>query len=172
MASRDRRLALGLAALALLYLAAGRRYPLDTLAAPGPGVFPVAAGAALLLVACSAAAPYANDPAPARGTNGASAAALALLYVCNQNDATVSVIDLTTNKVVRTIDLTTLGFSKNAKPHHVAVEPDGSFWYVTLIGENARSSVRRSRSMRVIRVVTPDGRTVTSSPGRNTPPAT
>jgi hypothetical protein len=51
VASRDRRLALGLAALALLYLAAGRRYPLDTLAAPGPGVFPVAAGAALLLVA-------------------------------------------------------------------------------------------------------------------------
>src|SRR5690606_23906010 len=25
---------------------------------------------------------------------------------------------------------------KNAKPHHIAVEPDGSFWYVTLIGEN------------------------------------
>jgi putative tricarboxylic transport membrane protein len=49
--SRDRRLALGLAALALFYLAAARRYPLDTLAAPGPGVFPLAAGAALLLVA-------------------------------------------------------------------------------------------------------------------------
>lgn len=51
MASRDRRLALGLAVVALLYLAAGRRYPLDTLAAPGPGVFPLAAGVALLLVA-------------------------------------------------------------------------------------------------------------------------
>ena len=51
MASRDRRLALGLAALALLYLVAARRYPLDTLAAPGPGAFPLFAGAALLLVA-------------------------------------------------------------------------------------------------------------------------
>jgi hypothetical protein len=53
VASHDRRLALGLAVLALLYLAAGRRYPLDTLAAPGPGVFPLFAGAALLLVAAS-----------------------------------------------------------------------------------------------------------------------
>ncbi|HKZ05997.1 MAG TPA: tripartite tricarboxylate transporter TctB family protein [Methylomirabilota bacterium] len=51
MASRDRRLALGLAALALLYLAAARRYPPGTPAEPGPGVFPIAAGAALFLVA-------------------------------------------------------------------------------------------------------------------------
>ncbi|HEX6309418.1 MAG TPA: YncE family protein [Longimicrobiales bacterium] len=59
-----------------------------------------------------------------------------LLYVCNQNDATVSVIDLATNRVVRTVDLQQMGFSANAKPHHVAVEPDGSYWYVTLIGDN------------------------------------
>jgi YVTN family beta-propeller protein len=59
-----------------------------------------------------------------------------LLYVCNQNDATVSVIDMATNAVVRTVDLQKLGFSANAKPHHIAVEPDGSFWYVTLIGDN------------------------------------
>jgi YVTN family beta-propeller protein len=59
-----------------------------------------------------------------------------LLYVTNQDGATVSIIDMTTNEVVETIDLKTLGFSENAKPHHVAVEPDGSFWYVTLIGEN------------------------------------
>ena len=58
------------------------------------------------------------------------------LYVCNQNDATVSVIDMGTQAVVRTIDLQELGFSANAKPHHIAVEPDGSYWYVTLIGDN------------------------------------
>ncbi|HEY0674031.1 MAG TPA: beta-propeller fold lactonase family protein [Longimicrobiales bacterium] len=59
-----------------------------------------------------------------------------LLYVCNQSDATVTLIDTRTNEKVGLVDLTTLGFSKNAKPHHIAVEPDGSFWYVTLIGEN------------------------------------
>jgi Tripartite tricarboxylate transporter TctB family len=48
---RDRWSALGLAVLALGYLVAGRRYPLDTLAAPGPGVFPFAAGLALLALA-------------------------------------------------------------------------------------------------------------------------
>jgi YVTN family beta-propeller protein len=58
-----------------------------------------------------------------------------VLYVCNQNDASVSVVDVATNQLVRTIDLTKLGFSPNAKPHHVAVEPDGSHWYVTLIGD-------------------------------------
>ncbi len=59
-----------------------------------------------------------------------------LLYVCNQSDATVTLIDTRTNQIVGLVDLTKLGFSKNAKPHHIAVEPDGSFWYVTLIGEN------------------------------------
>ena len=66
----------------------------------------------------------------------APAAERDLLYVCNQNDATVSVIDMSTNQVIRTVDLKALGFSANAKPHHVAVEPDGSYWYVTLIGDN------------------------------------
>jgi DNA-binding beta-propeller fold protein YncE len=41
-----------------------------------------------------------------------------------------------TRKVVRTIDLTARGFSATAKPHFVAVEPDGAHWYVSLIGEN------------------------------------
>ena len=58
------------------------------------------------------------------------------LYVCNQGAATVSVIDVATNEIVDTVDLQALGFSANAKPHHVVVEPDGSAWYVSLIGEN------------------------------------
>ena len=45
---RDRWSAAGLAVLALAYLLLGRAYPLDTLASPGPGVFPLAAGLALL----------------------------------------------------------------------------------------------------------------------------
>jgi len=48
---RDRWSAVGLAVLAIAYLLAGRRYPLDTLATPGPGVVPLTAGVALLATA-------------------------------------------------------------------------------------------------------------------------
>jgi putative tricarboxylic transport membrane protein len=51
VSGRDRWSALGLAVIALGYLLAGRRYALDTLAAPGPGVFPLAGGLALLALA-------------------------------------------------------------------------------------------------------------------------
>ena len=88
-----------------------------------------------LCVVTACAAPAASSPG-ATPAPAAAAAAADALYVCNQNDATVSVIDPATNRVIRTIDLQKLGFSANAKPHHVAVEPDGSFWYVTLIGDN------------------------------------
>ena len=56
------------------------------------------------------------------------------LYVCNQGSATISVIDMASMEIVHTVDLKTLGYDKNAKPHHVAVEPDGSSFYVSLIG--------------------------------------
>lgn len=59
-----------------------------------------------------------------------------LLYVANQNGAVVSVIDMTSNTVVETVDLQALGFSATAKPHHIVVEPDGSAWYLSLIAEN------------------------------------
>jgi YVTN family beta-propeller protein len=58
------------------------------------------------------------------------------IYVCNQGEATLSVIDVASNDIVDRIDLQQLGFSANAKPHHTVAEPDGSYWYVTLIGEN------------------------------------
>ncbi len=55
MARRDLAGATALAVLAIVYLVANRRYALDTLAAPGPGVFPLAVGVALLgLVVCQA----------------------------------------------------------------------------------------------------------------------
>jgi DNA-binding beta-propeller fold protein YncE len=57
-----------------------------------------------------------------------------LLYVCNQEEATISVIDIATPEVVGTIDLQELGFPPNAKPHHIAAEADGSYWYLSLIG--------------------------------------
>ncbi|MDH3222191.1 MAG: hypothetical protein OEO23_00635 [Gemmatimonadota bacterium] len=58
------------------------------------------------------------------------------LYVCIQDEARIAVIDMATGALVRTIDLTELGFSANAKPHHIVGEPDGAHWYVSLIGEN------------------------------------
>ena len=48
---RDRWSALGLAVFAVAYLLADRRYPLDTLTTPGPGLFPLLAGLALLALA-------------------------------------------------------------------------------------------------------------------------
>jgi len=57
------------------------------------------------------------------------------LYVPGQESATVSIVDVATNALVHTVDLQALGFSANAKPHFVTVEPDGSFWYVTLIAD-------------------------------------
>jgi YVTN family beta-propeller protein len=60
----------------------------------------------------------------------------ALLYVCVQDDAKVAVIDMAKAAVVRTIDLTKLGFPTTAKPHFIVVEPDEAHWYVSLIGAN------------------------------------
>lgn len=66
----------------------------------------------------------------------AQQAAPALLYVCNQDAASVTIVDAQKLEVVKTLNLQDFGFSPNAKPHHVVVEPDGSFWYLTLIGDN------------------------------------
>ena len=71
-----------------------------------------------------------------------------LLYVCNQDAATVSIIDMSTNEIVETVDLTTLGLPPNAKPHHVQVEPDGAHWYLSLIG--AHQVLKFDRSNRIV----------------------
>src|SRR5687767_12824920 len=58
------------------------------------------------------------------------------LYVCVQDDAKIAVVDLAKAEVVRTIDLTALGYPTTSKPHYIVVEPGGAFWYVSLIGAN------------------------------------
>jgi DNA-binding beta-propeller fold protein YncE len=94
--------------------------------------------AAALALACAAATGAAGGTRP--GEDAAPAAARpaepALLYVTNQNGASVSVIDVERKAEVARVDLQALGFGPNAKPHDTALEPDGSFWYVSLIGEN------------------------------------
>lgn len=57
------------------------------------------------------------------------------LYITNQSSASITVVDQQTLAIDTVIDLTRLGFTPNAKPHHAIVEPDGSFWYTTLIGD-------------------------------------
>lgn len=78
-------------------------------------------------VGCAAATPAPADPGPAQGP---------YLYVANQAAAAVSVIDLATNEVAEVIDLEAMGYGANASPHDIAVEPDGSYWYVSLIAAN------------------------------------
>lgn len=84
-------------------------------------------GAAVLALACAAArdTAVAQDGAPGP-----------FLYVTNQGGASISVIDIARREEVARIDLQALGFGPNARPHDTAVEPDGSFWYASLIGEN------------------------------------
>lgn len=80
-------------------------------------------------VACAAPGGGSEGPSPV------AAPAALRLYVPNQNDASVTVIDPASGQVLTTVDLTRAGFSPNAKPHAVIAEPDGSAWYVTLMGD-------------------------------------
>lgn len=75
----------------------------------------------------------------------------ARLYVTNQDEATVSVVDLASHRVVETIDLQKMGFGANAKPHHAQVEPDGGHWYLTMIGEG--KVLKLDRANRVVGTV-------------------
>lgn len=58
------------------------------------------------------------------------------LYVMNQGEATVSVLNPSTGALVKTIRLADLGFSATAQPHFAVFESDGSAWYLSLIGDN------------------------------------
>jgi DNA-binding beta-propeller fold protein YncE len=84
------------------------------------------AGAALAALACAGGTPPAGTPSARDGDK---------LYVVNQSGASIAVIDQQRLAVDTVLDLTGMGFSPNAKPHHIAVEPDGSAWYVSLIGD-------------------------------------
>lgn len=90
---------------------------------------------ALLLPLMACGAPAASTGAQAVGPAGDQPEST-YLYACVQDEARVAIIDMDRLEVVRSIDLQALGFSPNANPHHVAVEPGGEAWYVSLIGEN------------------------------------
>lgn len=73
--------------------------------------------------------------------------ASSLLYVCNQDAALISVIDMEANVVIRSVKLADFGFTGTPKPHHIGVEPDGSFWYVSLIGANTLLKFNRNNEL-------------------------
>jgi DNA-binding beta-propeller fold protein YncE len=58
-----------------------------------------------------------------------------LIYLCNQGEGTISIIDAQNHLVIRTVILSEYGYSSGSKPHHIVVEPDGSHWYVSLIAD-------------------------------------
>ncbi len=70
-----------------------------------------------------------------------------LLYACIQGAAKIAVIDMDANVVIRTVDLQQLGFTENSRPHHVAVEPDGSAYYVSLIGDDTVLKFNRNNEL-------------------------
>lgn len=105
-------------------------------------------GAALAALGCAGGG---NAPAGAPAPVGA-----AKLYVVNQTGASIAVIDQQRLAVDTVLDLTRMGFSPNAKPHHIAVEPDGSAWYVSLIGDGRVLKFdRANRLLGQVRMETP-----------------
>lgn len=108
------------------------------------------------MIACGAPAPQAIAQGPV--PTGPRA------YVTNQESATISVIDAGTGALITTIDLQALGFSANAKPHDTAVEPDGSFWYATLIADGRILKFDRDNRL-VAQVATPVPGLLSLAPG-------
>ncbi len=88
-----------------------------------------------------------DSGAPSDDGSIAYADATNLLYACIQGAATVVVIDMDANVVIRTIDLQELGFTADSRPHHVAVEPDGSAFYVSLIGDDVVLKFNRENEL-------------------------
>jgi YVTN family beta-propeller protein len=108
-----------------------------------------AALVAAALAACSSGRPTPATPAPT-GHAGHAAAGQGerqILYVANQGAARVTRIDMATNTVIDTVDLQKLGFTANASPHDIAVEPDGSYWYVSLISDGKVVKLNRDNQV-------------------------
>lgn len=104
-------------------------------------------------VAVAGATPQSFHTHPSTATadldddGGTMAISAGFLFVCNQDDASVAIIDLETAEVVHTVDLQALGFSANARPHHIVIEPDGAHWYVSLIGEGVVAKLDRDHRL-------------------------
>ncbi|HXE56805.1 MAG TPA: hypothetical protein VNK43_02290 [Gemmatimonadales bacterium] len=113
----------------------------------------LALSTASLGAACAAPGARAQAATPARASHGSPVR----LYVPNQDDATVTIVDAWSGAPLATVDLRAHGLSPNAKPHHALAEPDGSAWYVSLSGEG--QILKFDRGNRLV------GRVTTPAPG-------
>lgn len=114
----------------------------------GPaGAARTALGTLVLLAAVAPAAACHAGPRPTGEPTPASSAG-PFVYVTAQDAAEVTVVDATSLDVVATVDLEALGYGASPRPHHIAVEPDGEHWYVSLIGANR--VLKLDRSNRVV----------------------
>ena len=108
-------------------------------------MIPLRLTGALVALAFGAACAAPGATPSAAGTP--AAASSLRLYVPNQNDASVTILDAASGAVITTVDLRASGFTADAKPHAVVAEPDGSAWYVTLIGDNYVAKFDRSNTL-------------------------
>lgn len=103
--------------------------------------------AACAAVACAGGYAPAGAPAPTEARK---------VYVVNQTGASITVVDEASQAIDTVLNLVSLGFSATAKPHHIAVEPDGSAWYVSLIGDGRVLKFdRANRVVGQVRMETP-----------------
>jgi DNA-binding beta-propeller fold protein YncE len=67
------------------------------------------------------------------------------LYVCSQGEAIINIIDINALVVIRNIHLTDFGLPPYAKPHHIAISPDGSFFYISCIDNQVNKILKFDR---------------------------
>ena len=54
------------------------------------------------------------------------------IYVTHEGAPVITVVDVDAEVIIARLELTDYGFSPRARARHVAVEPDGSFWYASI----------------------------------------
>ena len=54
------------------------------------------------------------------------------MYVAHEGAPIITVVETEAEVILARLDLTDYGFSPRARARHVAVEPDGSFWYASI----------------------------------------
>ncbi len=78
------------------------------------------------------------------------------LYVCSQGAGLVSIIDVDAQVVIRNVDLTDFGLPVSAKPHHIAVAPDGESWFVSCIDNQVNKVLKFDANNELVGEITTD----------------
>jgi DNA-binding beta-propeller fold protein YncE len=68
-----------------------------------------------------------------------------LLYVCSQGEAIINIIDINSLVVIRNIKLTDFGLPAVANPHHIALSPNGLYFYISCIDNRVNKILKFDR---------------------------